>query len=79
MVRMYWQSEFHIQWFDYWVQLQAVLAAPPRNNSQNQLQSIGKPPACTRVWIHMFLYPPRGTVNHPAGDVTDQKFQSTHL
>ena len=79
MVRMYLQSEFHIHWLDYRVQLQAVLAAPSCNNSQNQLESIGKPPVCTRVWIHVFLYPSRGTVNHPAGDVIEQKIQWTHL
>ena len=33
---MYLQSEFHIQWFDYGVQSQAVLVAPSCNNSQNQ-------------------------------------------
>ena len=76
---MYLQSEFHIQWFDYWVQLQAVLATPSRNNSQNRLESIGKPPACMRVWIHVFLYPSPGTVNHLAGDVIEQKLQWTHL
>ena len=65
MVRMYLQSEFHIQWLDYWVQLQAVVAAPSCNNSQNQLESIGKPPGRKSVDPHVSVPIPRNS--QPSG------------